>query len=72
MMIRPTLLAAACFVTVSAAASAIPLDQLKEASACHALVVDPASAVNLRRPPALRYKSPPLLICMPGYPDHAR
>jgi len=71
-MIRRSLLAAACFVTLSAAASAIPLDQLKAASACQALVVDPASAINLRRPPALRYRSPPLLICMPEYPGHVR
>jgi hypothetical protein len=64
MMIR-YLLAAACFVTISVAASAMSLDELKAASDCHALVVDPASALNLRRPPALRYRSPPLLICMP-------
>jgi hypothetical protein len=58
-------LAAACIVTVSFAASAMPLDEFKAANACRALVVDPSSAINLRRPPALRYKAAPLRICMP-------
>jgi hypothetical protein len=71
MVLRYSLVGAACFVTISVAASAMPRDQLKSANACRALVVDPASAINLRRPPALRYRSPPLLICMPEYPDHA-
>ena len=43
----------------------MPIEQFKAANACHALVVDPSSAINLKRPPALRYRAAPLRICMP-------
>jgi len=64
-MIRHSLVFAACIVTLSVAAPAMPLDELKAANACQALVVDPSSAINLQRPPALRYRAAPLRICMP-------
>jgi len=58
---RPVMLAA---VIAVASMLAPGMDQHKAAYACHALVIDPASAINLKRPPALRYKAAPLRLCM--------
>jgi hypothetical protein len=58
---RPVMLAA---VIAAASMLAPGLDQHKAAYACHALVIDPSSAINLKRPAALRYKAAPLRLCM--------
>jgi len=53
------------FATVgSVATPALPLN-LKAAHACSALAIHPASAINLQRPSALRYRTAPLRICVP-------
>jgi hypothetical protein len=63
-----------CIVMGTAAAPAMSFDGLKAANACRALVVDSTSAVNLRRPPALRYRAAPLRVCVPDDTNnfHAR
>ena len=58
---RPVMLAA---VIAAASILAPGIDQHKAAYACHALVIDPSSAINLKRPAALRYKAAPLRLCM--------
>ena len=63
--IRQSAWAAACAAALWVAALAASLDELKADYACRALVIDPASAANLQRPPALRYRTAPLLVCVP-------
>jgi hypothetical protein len=46
--------------------------RIKAAYADAALVIDPSSAINLRRPPALRYKAAPVRICVRDDTDRSR
>ena len=62
--IRQSLWAVACAAAVSMAAPAASPDRFKAVS-CRALMVDPASALNLQRPHALRYRTAPLRVCVP-------
>jgi len=63
MIVRRLALFLACITTASAATPALPA--LKSANACTALVIDPSSAINLQRRPALRHRSAPSRICVP-------
>jgi len=63
--IRQSLWAVACAAALSMAAPAASPDQFKAGYACRALVFDPASALNLQRPHALRYRTAPLRVCVP-------
>ena len=65
MTIQHSVVFAACIAVMSVAAPAMPLDELRAENACQSLVADPASAINLQRPPALRYRTAPLRICVP-------
>jgi hypothetical protein len=65
MNVRRSAVFAAIVVFGTIVAPAMSIDELKAANACRALVVDPSSAVNLRRPFALRYRTAPLRLCMP-------
>ncbi len=65
MNIQHSVVFAASVAMMSVAAPAMPIDELKAANACQALVADPSSAVNLQRPAALRYRTAPLRICVP-------
>jgi hypothetical protein len=72
MDIRHSVLFAACVAAGSVAVPAMSLDEYKAAYACAALVIDPSSAINLRRPPALRYKAAPVRICVRDDSDRSR
>jgi hypothetical protein len=63
--IRKSICVAGCAAAVYVAAPVAPLEALKADYACRALVTDPASAANLHRPPALRYRAAPLRVCVP-------
>ena len=63
--IRKSICVAGCAAAMYVAAPVAPLEALKADYACRALVTDPASAANLHRPPALRYRAAPLRICVP-------
>jgi hypothetical protein len=62
MTVQHSVVLAACVAMMSIAAPAMPLDELR---ACHTLAADPSSAINLQRPPALRYRTAPVRICVP-------
>jgi len=64
MIVRRLGLFVACVTVASVATPALPLN-LKAAHACSALAIHPATAINLQRPPALRYRTAPLRICVP-------
>jgi hypothetical protein len=64
MTIRRSVLLAVTIAFASMLAPAMSLDQHKAAYACSAMAIDPSSAVNLRRPSALRYKAAPLRLCV--------
>lgn len=63
--IRQSLCIAGCAAAVCVVAPATPLQAFKADHACRALVTDPASAANLYRPHALRYRAAPLRVCVP-------
>jgi len=63
--IRQSVWVAACAAALCVAAPAASPDELKADYACRALVADPASAANLQRPYALRYRAAPLRVCVP-------
>jgi hypothetical protein len=67
--IRQSVCVAGCAAAICVAAlqSALvaPLQAFKADYACRALVTDPASAANLHRPYALRYRAAPLRVCVP-------
>lgn len=63
--IRESVLLAVCVAVVCLSVPAMSLEELRADYACRALVVDPASAANLERPYALRYRTAPLRICVP-------
>ena len=65
MTVRHSVVLAACAAFMSVAAPAMPFDELRAANACQMLATDPSSAINLQRPPALRYRTAPLRICVP-------
>jgi hypothetical protein len=65
MNLRRSIVLAATVATASVLAPVIGPDQQLASYGCHALVIDPVSALNLERPYALRYKSAPLRLCMP-------
>lgn len=67
--LRHTAWAAGCLAVLCLAAPAVSHEELKADHACRALVADPASAANLMRPPALRYRTPPLRVCVPEESD---
>jgi hypothetical protein len=56
---------AGCAAAMCVAAPAAPLEAFKADYACRALVTNPASAANLQRPYALRYRAAPLRVCVP-------
>jgi hypothetical protein len=58
--IRQSVYVAGCAVVLGLVASAAPLERFKADYACRALVTDPATAANLQRPPALRYRAAPV------------
>jgi len=70
--LRHSAWAAACLAVLGLAAPAVSHAELKADHACRALVPDPASAANLLRPPALRYRTAPLRVCVPEESDHWR
>jgi hypothetical protein len=63
--VRESVLVAVCIAILCLAAPALSLKELRADYACRALVVDPASAANLERPYALRYRSAPVRVCVP-------
>jgi hypothetical protein len=63
--IRKSICVAGCAAAMYVAAPVAPLEALKADYACRALVTDPASAANLHRPYALRYRAAPLRVCVP-------
>ena len=63
--IRHSIYVAACAAALCLIAPAAPLEAFKANHACRALVTDPASAANLYRPYALRYRAAPLRVCVP-------
>lgn len=63
--IRQSVLVAVCIAVLCLAAPALSFEELRADYACRALVVDPASAANLERPYALRYRTAPLRVCVP-------
>jgi len=63
--IRQSIWAVACAAALCVVAPAAAPEKFKAGYACRALVLDPASAGNLQRPAALRYRAAPLRICMP-------
>lgn len=63
--IRQSVLIAVCVAILCLTAPAMSLEELRADHACRALVVDPASAANLQRPYALRYRTAPVRICVP-------
>jgi hypothetical protein len=63
--IRQSVYVAGCAAALCMATPAAPLDTLKADYACRAMVTDPASAANLQRPYALRYRAAPLRVCVP-------
>ena len=63
--IRQSVYVAGCAVVLGLVASAAPLQKFKADYACRALVTDPATAANLQRPPALRYRAAPVRVCVP-------
>jgi hypothetical protein len=63
--IRKSVCVAGCAAAMCVAAPVTPLEALKADYACRALVTDPASAANLHRPYALRYRAAPLRVCVP-------
>jgi hypothetical protein len=65
MTVQHSIMLAACAAMMSAAAPAMPFDALRAGNACRLLVTDPSSAINLQRPPALRYRTAPVRICVP-------
>jgi hypothetical protein len=68
--IRQSVYIAGCAAALCMAAPVAPLEALKADYACRAIVTDPASAANLHRPHALRYRAAPLRVCVPD--DTAR
>ncbi len=54
-----------CIVFGTSIAPAMSFDTSKSGDTCHALVIDPTGATDLRRPFALRYRAVPLRVCMP-------
>lgn len=72
MDIRRSALFVACVAFWSVLAPMISAEEFKAAYACRALVVDPATAVNLARPFALRYRSAPLRVCMRDDTNYVR
>ena len=64
--IRKSVLVAICVAVMCLAAPAISVREMRADYACQALVVDPASAANLDRPYALRYRTAPLRVCVPA------
>jgi hypothetical protein len=64
--VRNSVICAIGIAVMSLTVAAMPLDQFKAASGCRALVVDPASAANLQRPHALRYRGAPMRVCVPA------
>jgi len=65
MTVQHSAMLAACVAMMSLAAPAMPLGELRAGNECRALVADPSSAINLQRPPALRYRTAPVRICVP-------
>ena len=63
--VRQSVYIAGCAAALCMAAPAAPLEALKADFACRAMVTDPASAANLHRPYALRYRAAPLRVCVP-------
>jgi hypothetical protein len=63
--VRQSLYVAGCAAALCMAAPVAPLEALKADYACRAMVTDPASAANLHRPYALRYRAAPLRVCVP-------
>jgi len=63
--IRQSVYVAGCAAAVCVAAPMTPLQAFKADYACRTLVIDPASAANLHRPYALRYRAAPLPVCVP-------
>jgi hypothetical protein len=72
MTLRRSVLLAATVAVATMLAPAISLDQHKAAYACSAMAIDPGSAVNLRRPSALRYKSAPIRLCVREDTNYSR
>ena len=72
MNIRRSTLFVASILLGTAVAPAMSFEKLKAAHSCRALVVDPASAANLGRPFALRYRAAPLRLCVPDDPYEFR
>jgi hypothetical protein len=63
--IRQSVYFAGCAAALCLAAPVAPLEPFKADYACRAMVTDPASAANLQRPHALRYRAAPLRVCVP-------
>jgi hypothetical protein len=63
--VRESVLIAVCIAILCLAAPALSFKELRADYACRALVIDPASAANLERPYALRYRSAPVRVCVP-------
>ena len=63
--IRQSVYVAGCAAALCVATPAAPLEEFKADYACRAMVTDPASAANLQRPYALRYRAVPLRVCVP-------
>jgi hypothetical protein len=63
--VRQSVYVAGCAAALCMAAPVAPLEALKADFACRAMVTDPASAANLHRPYALRYRAAPLRVCVP-------
>lgn len=68
--IRRSVWIAVCLAVLCVAAPAVSLEEFKSDYACRAVVVDPASAANLQRPHALRYRAAPLRVCVPDDADN--
>jgi hypothetical protein len=64
MNLRRSVPLAATIAVASMLAPAISSDQHKAAYGCSFMAIDPGSAINLRRPSALRYKAAPLRLCV--------
>jgi hypothetical protein len=63
--IRQSVYVAGCAAALCLATPVAPLEAFKADYACRAMVTDPASAANLQRPYALRYRAAPLRVCVP-------
>lgn len=63
--VRESVTIAGCAAALCMAAPVAPLETFKADYACRAMVTDPASAANLHRPYALRYRAAPLRLCVP-------